>query len=75
MPFDPGVHEAVAREEDPTVAVPTVVEELQRGYRIHERLLRPALLVDVLAWDEITSQELRDEIARRSVPFFEDAPA
>lgn len=43
--FDPAVHEAVSRLEDPDVEAPTVVEELQRGYRLHERLLRPARVV------------------------------
>jgi len=43
-PFDPNLHDAVSRHEDPEVAVPTVAAELQRGYRLHERLLRPALV-------------------------------
>jgi molecular chaperone GrpE len=43
-PFDPSQHEAVAREEDAGVAEPTVVGELQRGYRMHDRLLRPAMV-------------------------------
>ncbi|MCB1008498.1 MAG: nucleotide exchange factor GrpE [Acidobacteria bacterium] len=43
-PFDPQVHEAVLREESADVEVPTVVGEMQRGYRLHERLLRPALV-------------------------------
>lgn len=42
QPFDPTVHEAVAREESGKVAQPTVVAELQPGYRLHQRLLRPA---------------------------------
>jgi molecular chaperone GrpE len=42
--FDPALHEAVAREEDPTVKVPTVSGELRRGYLIHDRLLRPAMV-------------------------------
>lgn len=42
--FDPSMHEAVTQEESEAVAVPTVVAELQRGYRLHERLLRPALV-------------------------------
>ena len=42
--FDPQVHEAVLREESADVEVPTVVGEMQRGYRLHERLLRPALV-------------------------------
>jgi molecular chaperone GrpE len=40
--FDPAVHEAVSREESAEVELPTVVAELQRGYFLHERLLRPA---------------------------------
>lgn len=40
--FDPNVHEAVAREEDPEIESPVVLDELQRGYLFHDRLLRPA---------------------------------
>jgi molecular chaperone GrpE len=43
-PFDPRMHEAVSREESADVGSPTVVAELQRGYLIGERLLRPALV-------------------------------
>jgi molecular chaperone GrpE len=43
-PFDPALHEAVAREDDPAVSVPTVAAELQRGYTLNGRLLRPALV-------------------------------
>jgi molecular chaperone GrpE len=43
--FDPAVHEAVSRHEDPAAEAPVVVEELQRGYRLHDRLLRPARVV------------------------------
>lgn len=42
--FDPAVHEAVSRHEDPAVQAPTVTEELQRGYFLHDRLLRPAMV-------------------------------
>jgi molecular chaperone GrpE len=44
QPFDPALHEAVQREEDPTVQKPTVVGELRRGYMLHERLLRPTMV-------------------------------
>ena len=44
QPFDPALHEAVAREEDPTVKKPTVTGELRRGYKLHDRLLRPAMV-------------------------------
>lgn len=43
-PFDPTLHDAVSRHEEPEVEAPTVSEELQRGYTMHERLLRPALV-------------------------------
>jgi molecular chaperone GrpE len=42
--FDPKVHEAVLREESAEVDHPTVVAELQRGYLLHDRLLRPAMV-------------------------------
>jgi molecular chaperone GrpE len=44
QPFDPALHEAVSREEDPTVQAPTVTGEMRRGYMIHDRLLRPAMV-------------------------------
>ena len=44
QPFDPALHEAVQREEDPTVKTPIVVGELRRGYRLHDRLLRPTMV-------------------------------
>jgi len=43
--FDPTVHEAVARRELAEVTEPTVHDELQRGYLLHDRLLRPARVV------------------------------
>jgi molecular chaperone GrpE len=42
--FDPNIHEAVIREEDPSVPGQTVVAVLQKGYFLHDRLLRPALV-------------------------------
>lgn len=43
-PFDPHEHEAVVQEERADVAEGTVTAELQRGYRIRERVLRPAMV-------------------------------
>lgn len=42
--FDPQYHEAVSQHEEPGVTVPTVSEELQAGYTMQERLLRPAVV-------------------------------
>jgi len=43
-PFDPSVHEAVSRHEGPAVTEPTVTRELQRGWVMRERLVRPAMV-------------------------------
>jgi molecular chaperone GrpE len=42
QPFDPAVHEAMAQVPDAAAAPGTVVEVLQEGYRLRDRLLRPA---------------------------------
>ncbi|MEO5822599.1 MAG: nucleotide exchange factor GrpE [Vicinamibacteraceae bacterium] len=42
--FDPHVHQAVATEPSTTHRDNEVVEELRRGYRLGERLLRPAMV-------------------------------
>jgi molecular chaperone GrpE len=44
VPFDPKIHEAVIREENPSVPSNTVVAVLQKGYFLHDRLLRPAMV-------------------------------
>lgn len=42
--FDPRFHEAVTHHEDTSVSVPTVSEELQAGYLMYDRLLRPSVV-------------------------------
>ncbi len=40
--FDPSLHEAVAREEREDVPDKTIVDVVRRGYRLHDRVIRPA---------------------------------
>ena len=42
--FDPNMHQAVAQVESETAAPNTVVEEFQKGYFLHDRILRPAMV-------------------------------
>jgi molecular chaperone GrpE len=42
--FDPRVHEALESVERPDVPDHQVIDEIRRGYRIKDRLLRPALV-------------------------------
>jgi len=43
--FDPSLHQAVMQEDDEAYPENTVSKELQKGYMIHDRLLRPAMVV------------------------------
>jgi len=42
--FDPNVHMAVVHEESPEHREGEVIGELQKGYMLHDRLLRPAMV-------------------------------
>jgi len=44
-PFDPNFHEAVSQEESADREPNTVLKELQKGYVLKERLLRPAMVL------------------------------
>lgn len=43
--FNPEYHEAMTTQESTEQAPNTVLQVLQKGYRLHDRLLRPALVV------------------------------
>lgn len=43
-PFDPNLHEAVIHEETDKYEEGRVIGELQKGYMLHDRVLRPALV-------------------------------
>jgi molecular chaperone GrpE len=44
-PFDPRVHEAVETVDSASAAENHVIKELRRGYKLKDRLLRPAMVV------------------------------
>ncbi|MDX1664816.1 MAG: nucleotide exchange factor GrpE [Candidatus Promineifilaceae bacterium] len=45
QPFDPNFHEAVMQRETDEAESGTVIEELQAGYRLDDRVIRPAMVV------------------------------
>ena len=45
QPFDPNFHQAVTHAQDNDVPDNTVTNVLQKGYLLHDRLLRPAMVV------------------------------
>lgn len=44
-PFDPNFHEAVSEQMDDSAEPGTVLKELQKGYLLNERLIRPAMVI------------------------------
>ncbi len=53
--FDPNIHEGVVRVEDPSVPSHTVVEVMQKGYFLHDRLIRPAMVKVAVGGPEETA--------------------
>lgn len=45
QPFDPALHQAMQQEESTDFPDNTVTQEFQKGYRFHDRLLRPAMVI------------------------------
>lgn len=45
MPFDPNLHEAVSQQPSDTAAEGTVISQTRRGYKLRDRLLRPASVI------------------------------
>lgn len=45
QPFDPNLHEAVAQEDSATVPEGVVIRQLRKGFKLRDRLLRPATVV------------------------------
>jgi len=43
--FDPAVHDAILHQEVPGVAAGTVVGTASRGYKLHDRVVRPAQVI------------------------------
>ncbi|ALX48130.1 nucleotide exchange factor GrpE [Lentibacillus amyloliquefaciens] len=44
QPFDPNIHHAVMQVEDKEADSETVTEELQKGYYLKDRVIRPAMV-------------------------------
>ncbi len=45
QPFDPEFQEAVSMQPNPEVDANTVLQVVQKGYKLHGRLLKPAMVI------------------------------
>jgi len=43
-PFDPALHEAISHDEAEGIASGHIIEEIQKGYKLGERVIRPTLV-------------------------------
>jgi len=59
--FDPNRHEALSKKETDEVPPGTVLEEMHRGYLLHDRLLRAALVIVAGEPGEEAKEETSDE--------------
>ena len=59
--FDPNFHQAMLEIEDNTKEPGTVVQEIQKGYMMKERLLRPSLVGVTKKRDENDKKDSKDE--------------
>jgi len=64
--FNPMVHEAVARTESDQVTMPTVTETLVRGYMLHDRLLRPAMVKVAVPPESAGTRQAQESSPRQS---------
>jgi molecular chaperone GrpE len=67
-PFDPNFHEAVSQEESADHEPNTVLVELQKGYMLKERLLRPAMVL-------VSKRSSQQDTTTREQPKAENAAA
>ena len=44
-PFDPNFHEAVSQQETADVPEGQVIQQLRKGYKLRDRLIRPATVI------------------------------
>lgn len=56
-PFDPEKHQALMQDFETRVAPGTVTRELERGYMIHDRVLRPAKVIVAASREEPGNSE------------------
>ena len=61
--FDPNVHEAMAQVEDPETPAGHIVQVLQKGYQLRDRLLRPARVMVAKAAAEKKPESEDDDTA------------
>ncbi|MGR3176856.1 MAG: nucleotide exchange factor GrpE [Candidatus Anammoxibacter sp.] len=71
-PFDPVMHEAVIEEEDDNQPHHTVIMELQKGYLLHDRIIRPAKVKVSKKSEENKEEDVEEEDANEEAKDIEE---
>lgn len=58
--FDPAKHQAVGQVESTTIPENVIVDEYQKGYFVHDRILRPAMVTVAKAKTEPGDEEAQE---------------
>ena len=74
QPFDPACHQAVARVESDQVPADSVVEEYQRGYYLHDRVLRAAMVSVASTASPVSSSQEQQDLTTESGKGPEEQP-
>jgi molecular chaperone GrpE len=74
-PFDPMVHEAVSHQTTGGGGVPTCVAVLRRGFKLNDRLLRPALVAVADPAEAAAAVPAEEPVAPTDLPGPTDKPA
>jgi molecular chaperone GrpE len=59
-PFDPYVHECVEKAPDPSVPEGTITAVVRKGYRLQDRILRPAQVIVATGRGETNGEDHRN---------------
>lgn len=60
-PFQPHLHEALSTEEHPEIPNGGIIKVYQKGYKLHDRIIRPALVCVCMSKKEKTEIEEKEE--------------
>lgn len=60
-PFDPAFHQAMGQLETDEVPVNCVAQQMQKGYQLHDRLLRPAMVMVAKAPENSQPEQAQDD--------------
>ena len=63
--FDPNLHEAIGQVPSEDHPPGTVVQVIQAGYRMHDRVVRPSQVLVAVATTGVAGEEITDTVEEK----------